>query len=100
MVTETFVPGEDPDCTITIDLAVSLISNIPKRINRTHTLLQGRSLKDNKVHIRHNTLRSVVQHVNETCLNLNFGRGGFATYHLGRTIDGIAKFEIEPSGYS
>ena len=62
--------------------------------------LKGRSLKNNYVNIRHNTLRNLVSRVNTSCLGLNFGRAGFATYHMEQTIDGISKFEEEPAGFS
>ena len=37
--------------------------------------------------------------VNNTCIIDNFGRGGFITYHLDKTIRGIAKYKKLPAGY-
>ena len=70
---------DEPSCVITVDLA-------------------GRSTESNRVDIRKTTLRALVRHVNSSCVELNFGRGGFVTYHLGRTAIGMANLKKTREG--
>ena len=65
---------DDPSCVITVDLA-------------------GRSTVYNTVKIRKSTLRGLVANVNSSCIEINFGRGGFTTYHLAETGKGMANFK-------
>lgn len=90
--------GEDPECVITVDLSVSFHPRSAWILIECPSL-QGRSIERNKVKIRHIRLRDLAKAVNSSCLEINFGRGGFATYHMRTTVDGIAKLRKEPAGY-
>ena len=38
--------------------------------------------------------------INSTCIVGNSGQGGFITYKIRKTIDGVAKFKKAPAGYN